>query len=351
MVAVVLAGGSGTRLWPLARRGRPKQFLPLLGPRSLFQDTVRRAAALTRPGDILVVCGQDHLAAVRRQAPRLLRSQILVEGIGRNTAASVALAAHRVLTLRGEAILAVMPSDHSVADGRAWRADMRRAVRVARETDDLVAVGVPAARPDPGFGYLRLARRSPDEGAARVVSFVEKPSVARARVFTRRGRYLWNSGMFVWRAGRILEALARRRPLLARRAERAAASLEGGRLVVAPRLMRGIPAESIDRAVLERSRRLRGVRGRFSWSDLGTFESLVRLRGHRAARSRRGAETLSLGTKGCAVLSSSGLTVLVGIRNIVVVRSGEVVLVCGRSVSQQIRGVVSRLRGQLERFR
>lgn len=345
--AVILAGGAGTRLWPLARRGRPKPFVPLLGGRSLFALTWRRARALAGAARVIVVCGEEHAVWVRRQAPGLPARQIIREGAGRNTAASVALAAHWIRSRVGDAPMVVLPADHWIKPVTTFRATIGRALAAAGRSNDLVMIGVPARSPDPGFGWIELGAKGAATGAWHVPRFVEKPAPAVARRFFKSRRFIWNSGIFVWRASAILRELARWEPSLERAAEAWARRGSAGGKVPAS-LMRRLPSVPIDRAVLERSKRVQVIRARFRWSDLGNWAALAALSVRSSPRSAIGAQ-VAVDAPWCAGFNPGGLTAFVGVEDVVAVRSGDVVLVCGRDAAQDVSKVVAVLRGRLGR--
>ena len=340
---MILAGGAGTRLWPAARPDRPKQFLNLIGSRSLFQQAYQRLAPLVRDGDVLVVTGARHAGWIRRQAPSITASRILVEEIGRNTAVSIALAALWIRKSHGDAIMVVLPSDHWIASVAAFRSTLRTGIEAVRRTGRLVTIGIPARTPEPGFGYILPARAAGGRGLQRVARFVEKPDIGRARRMVRSGRYLWNSGIFIWRATTILEQLRRHLPAVVRPLESWAARRRRPSWKVPAALLRRLPAEPIDRAVLERTGDLLVTRARFRWSDLGNWSSVADL----LRKDREGNAAIggleARDASGCLAVSRGGLTVLLGVRNLVVVREGAAVLVCTRSAAQRVREIAGRV--------
>jgi len=346
VVAVILAGGSGTRLWPLARVASPKQFLPLFGRKSLYRRTYERIVPLVGRENVLTVAGSGHAVWIRRQTPEIPLENIVTEALGRNTAASIALAAHRVVAKHGDALMAVLPADHWITPVSGLRSSLRRGLRFLRRHDRLVVIGVPALRPETGFGYIRPAKETVAPGVTRVGSFIEKPDRATARRLIRGGRVLWNSGIFLWRATSFLEALARHRPDIARPVAAWAARAPRGAWKVPGSMLRRVPSVPVDMAVLEHSRRVVVVRAKFGWSDVGTWDALARLVPLGGDRRAFG-ETLVVDASGCQAINPEGLTVLVGVDDLVVVRSGSTVLVCHRAAAQGVRQAVRRLRGAL----
>jgi mannose-1-phosphate guanylyltransferase/mannose-6-phosphate isomerase len=344
LVAVLLAGGIGTRLWPLTRRSRPKQFLPLFGDASLFQRTYRRATRLARRSDVLVVAGSTHAAAIRRQAPRLLQDHLVLEAVGRNTAGSIALAALWIVRRHGDAVMVVLPSDHSVDPASGFTATLKRAEdAVRRRGEALVTIGIPPRSPDTGMGYIRFEPLPGAAGVRRVTRFIEKPPARTAARLLRSRRVLWNSGIFVWKASAILAALRRHSPDILAPLEAWVKRQGRSRWRVPRKVLMQVPAVPIDRAVLERSRSVLVVPASFRWSDVGTFTAVGDLPGGlRPGQSALG-RCLCIDSPRSIALNPGGLSVLIGLKDIVAVRSGDTMLVCHRDSVQRVKEAVARL--------
>jgi mannose-1-phosphate guanylyltransferase len=320
----------------------------LLGGRSLFELTWARARGLVGAARVIVVCGEQHAGWVRRQAPGLREDRLIREGAGRNTAASVALAAHWIRSRVGDAPMVVLPADHWIEPESAFHATIRRALRVVGRSDALATIGIRALGPDPGFGWIEPSGRGPAPGVRRVRRFIEKPAPAVARRLYRSGRFLWNSGMFVWRASAILAELARWEPAVERLTGIwAGRGGRGGRVPAG--LMRRMPSVPIDRAVLERSRKVLVAAAGFRWSDLGTWGALASVLETRPAAGRSGAQ-IAIEAARCVGFNPGGLTAFVGVEDVVAVRADDVVLVCGRASAHHVRQVVASLRGSSGRY-
>lgn len=347
---MILAGGSGTRLWPLARAATPKPFVALDQGRSLFRRTLERIAPVVGWSRIVVVTGSGLVRWVREQAPEIPADRILSEGLGRDTAASVAIAALWMRARFGDAIMVVLPADHSIQPAAAFRTTVRRAIAAARTTRRLVTIGAPARRAEPHLGYIRPGRRVLP-GVREVSEFVEKPSSAWAARMVRSGRYLWNTGIFVWSAGTILAELDRhRRDVLTHLAPWARAATRRRRTVPAA-VMRRVPRIPVDRAVLERTRALLVLRASFEWSDVGTWDTYPAVLGTDRAGNSGTGRFLSFGARRCLAVNDAGLTVFVEVSDVAAVRSGDVVLICHRSAASRVRDVVRALRGRLAVYR
>jgi mannose-1-phosphate guanylyltransferase/mannose-6-phosphate isomerase len=342
----VLAGGAGERFWPASRRARPKPFLRLLGSRTLLEATLARARRVAGAERVWVVCAREHAAGVRALSG-LPAPRVLAEPARRNTAMAVGVAALRIAAEDPEALLVVLPADHVIPDARAFAAAVGRAARAAAAAPALVTLGVRPTYPHTGYGYILLGppvgRAHP--GLHRVRRFVEKPPLARARRYLRRGGALWNSGIFVWRARTLLEEIGRCAPELHRNlAPLAGVSRRGWNraLESAYGRVRGVP---IDVAVLERSRRVWSLPVDFRWSDVGTWQSLAEQLGVRRGVSRViDGEVLSDDGRGNLVWAQDRPVALVGVEGLVIVDAADALLVGRLDRSAELRRVVTRLR-------
>lgn len=346
--AVIMAGGAGTRFWPLSRAARPKQFLHLAGRGTMLQETARRLRGVVPRARVLVVAPPAHVRLVRGQLPWLAPGNLIVEPAPRGTAACLALVAAHLARRAANATLAVLAADHAIADVAKLRAGLRRAHAVA---DDgwLVTFGIPPTHPETGYGYVRvgspLDRRRPR--AARALRFVEKPDLRTARRFLAGGDYRWNSGMFAWRIDVFRDALARHAPAVAAAADAVAG--RGG--APARRAYARLPALPVDVAVLERERRIAVVDATFDWSDVGSWAAMTDLWGADAAGNARRGRALLLDCRDTVVHAGSRLVAMLGVEDLVVVDTPEALLVCPRTRAQEVRKVVAALaRGSTRRL-
>lgn len=344
--AVVLAGGAGERFWPASRVALPKPLLPLHGGRSLLAAALARARRFAGPRRVWLVCGSEHALSMRR-ASRLPADRVLVEPARKNTAMAVALAARRIAAREPDAVLAVLAADHCVDREPAFDAALRRASRAAEAEGVLVTLGVRPTRAETGYGYIRLGRPvgKGHPGLHRIGRFVEKPDRVRARRYLRSGSYLWNAGIFVWSARVILEEIEAHAPELSSALRSLGDGSRAGGLASLARVYGRAPSLSIDRAVLERSRRVWCLPVSFGWSDVGSWRSLAELLGAGAGRSAVVAgKALLCDAPGNLVWGGERLVALLGVEGLAVVDTGDALLVARLERSDELRRVVGELR-------
>ena len=348
LVPVILSGGSGSRLWPLSRDLYPKQLIALIGERSLLQETAVRAALAAPAAAPIVVCNEDHRFMVAEQLRELDRAagSILLEPVGRNTAPAIAVAAHDAIARVGEeSLLLVLAADHVIPDAEAFAAAVSAAADAAAE-GRCVTFGIVPTRPETGFGYVEAGA---GEGPARPVrAFVEKPDRARAESFVASGDHFWNSGMFVFPARRYLELLAQHEPEMAACAARAYEQAE--RDLDFTRLDAGAfadsPSNSVDYAVMERIDDAAMVPLDAGWDDVGSWSALWAL----AEQDRDGnaivGDVISIDSRGSYFRSEHRLIAAVGVEDVVVIETGDAVLVARRDAVQDVKKVVARLKAE-----
>jgi len=342
--AVILAGGSGTRLWPLSRRQLPKQFLPLDGgEQSLLQATLERLQPLVQPADALIVTGAEHARGEAYQA--LHPFATLLEPVGRNTAPAIALAAAWLSRNGDDPMLVVLPADHVIRDRPAFHQALQRAVASA-ETGALVTFGIRPTRPETGYGYIRAVT----EGTAvvPVARFTEKPDQATAERFLAEGDYWWNSGMFVWKASSILAAIARHLPevheVLERiRADwaRAPGSTDPQPAVEAH--FEAMPSISIDYGVLEHAEQVQLVPCDIGWSDVGSWDAVHELAAKDFRDNVLQGNVVAIDCDNTLIQGNGRLIAAVGVRDLCVVETADAILIAPREQTQRVREVVDEL--------
>ena len=352
LIPVILSGGAGTRLWPLSRELYPKQFLPLVGERTMIQETALRTTGLPEVVAPIVVCNEAHrfLVAEQLRALGIEPTAILLEPVGRNTAPAVAVAAMAALavTARGgapkaEPILLVLPADHVLTDVASLRKAVAAAMPAARE-GRLVTFGVVPTSAETGYGYIRQAA---GDGAVRpVAEFVEKPDAARAQAFVESGDYFWNSGMFLLPARGYLDELGRLDPGMlqaCRKAYEASASdLDFVRLDAAA--FESCRADSIDYAVMEKTQRAAVVPLAAGWSDVGSWAALQDALSPDASGNVTRGDVFAEDSRDCLLYSTDRLVAAVGLEGHVVVETKDAVMVAPKSRVQDVKRLVERMK-------
>lgn len=346
--AVILAGGEGTRFWPLSRKAAPKQFQRVLGEGSLLQQTVERIAPLAPRENTYVVTLADHRRQVLSQVPDLPPENVLGEPCGRNTAPAIALAALHLKELGAGGVMVVLAADHRIDEPERFRNDLSAAAECAAQSDLLITLGIHPRAPETGYGYIKLGsplRETRCEPLHAVARFVEKPDRARAQAYLAQGDYLWNSGIFAWSLAAILDAYESFLPGILRvlREIRSLPPTPEGQERRA-RSYASLPSQSVDCGILEKSERVAVLPCGFHWSDLGSWNALY---GELSKDARGNAVTgnhLGIETQGCLIRSGRRLVATLGVRDLVIVDTEDALLICPRDRDQDLKTLVERLR-------
>ena len=345
---VLLSGGAGTRLWPLSREDAPKQLINLVGGETLFQQAVFRASDPELFEPLTVIAGAPHRFMIAEQlhASGVPKANILLEPIGRNTAAAAAVAALFVVEAAPDGLVLLMPADHLIGDVAAFHATVRRALPAAR-LGRLTLFGIRPDRPATGYGYIRLGEACAGaEGVSNVAAFVEKPDHATAEAYLRSGDYLWNGGIVLAPAARLLEELTRHEPELVASARAALkdAARDADFVRLDATAYERCRSVALDYAVLERSEGIAVVPADFGWRDVGSWESLWEAATRDADGNALIGSVITAATKDSYVRSEGPLVATLGVEGLIVVATKDAVLVAARSRDQNIREIVERLR-------
>ena len=343
--AVILAGGRGERFWPLSRRSRPKQFLPLLDDRPMLAHTLERIRGLVDPRDVWIITAQDLKREAESLAPGVPSAQVIGEPVGKNTAPAIALAAWWIKEAGSDSVIAVLPSDHRIEPTLRFREELARAAGVALERDAIVLFGIPPTRPETGYGYIESGDPvGPGSPFHAVKAFREKPDLETAARYLSDGRHLWNAGMFVFPPGALLEEIRAYQPDIATLLEGVPGRAEGGTEEALRRFYASAPSISIDHAVMERSRKSLVARAGFAWDDLGSWDAI----GTPESRDSFGNVVRGLALlhncKNVTAFAEGGLVAGVGIEDLVIVRTRDVTLVCRSGRAQEVRAIVEQLK-------
>ncbi len=343
LYCVLLAGGSGTRFWPLSRQVRPKQFLKIVGAQSLFEQTLSRIRSQVPARNILVVTSRRYKTLVRRQAKafRIPAANFLYEPEGKNTAPAIAWAASRIYSKDRDAVMAVLPSDHLIANPSVFLGCLKEAVGLARQ-NFLVTFGIVPTRPETGYGYLRTkAIRWEGKRVLTVEQFIEKPPLDKAKVYARSRNFFWNSGMFVWKASVIREELKFYLP------EIFLFFIHRNDQAYAQKIWKDLPGISIDYGVLEKSRRVAAVPAAgIGWSDVGSWEALLTVLPKDGKGNSLEGNVVPIDCAKTLVKGGKKLIALVGLEGIAVVDTPDALLVGRLDQSQKLRDVIAALKAK-----
>lgn len=345
-VAVIMAGGVGTRFWPLSRKAKPKQYLPLADKeQSLIQATAARLEPLVGKGGILVVTSASQVELVKKQLPNAC---ILAEPSARNTAACVGVASQFVLETVGDIPTLCLPADHVIQGDEEIRGVYEVASKLCIENDCLVTVGIKPDRAETGYGYIqRGALVDTESPVYKVEKFVEKPNIETAQHYLKSGEFYWNSGMFAWRPSVILAEIEKQLPAMAASLKEISKSFDADIEAVSEKY-NSLESVSIDVGVMEQAASVMMLSGdSFGWSDVGSWHSWVETASATEADANgnilRG-DVIAIESSNSAVLSSSKLFAVVGLDNVVVVETEDSVLVCHRDKAQHVKEVVETLK-------
>jgi mannose-1-phosphate guanylyltransferase len=346
--AVILAGGRGTRFWPLGREARPKQFLRIAGRESMLLETVRRVRPLVPARRVTLVADAASTRLARKLLPRLPAANFVVEPSARNTAPALMLATARVWLEDPEAVVAALPADHLIRDEKRFLRVLRAGVEAAARERAFVTFGIPPAYPATGYGYIRHDRENGRKigGAVfyPVLGFKEKPNLAQADEYLASGDYAWNSGMFLWRADVFAEKLEAFAPELLPAWNGIVAALRSGNRNKLKAAFALAPALSIDYALMEKVEGVLVADGDFGWSDVGAWSTLLDIWPRDGNGNACRGDVLTLGAKNCLVWNPGRLTALIGVRDIVVVEAGDALLVCDAALDQKVKEIVDALK-------
>lgn len=352
--SVIMAGGAGTRFWPLSRSEKPKQFLKLFSKKTLIQETVDRLEGFITHDNIMVVTNEQYLGIVNEQIPNLLPRRLIGEPFARNTAPCIAAAAALLLAEDPDATMIVMPADHQVADVEEILNVFRSGVELANRENVLVTIGIEPNRPETGYGYIQRGRepeyQAEGKGIHKVVQFTEKPNLEKAEKFVKSGEYLWNSGIFIWRADVIAEAFRNFLPdvyeqmMILKNSTRSEADIL--------KFYESCPSVSIDVGIMEKAQNVFVIPASFGWNDIGGWKAVHELSSKDpSGNTSMDARTVYIRSEDNLVHSESGkLVTLVGVDNLAVVETDDAVMVLNLDDAQAVRLLVEHFKkeGQTE---
>ena len=351
LTALIMAGGRGERFWPKSRKAFPKQFLALTKDRmSMIQQTVARLLPLMDISDIFISTNIDYKQLVTEQLPLLPEENILCEPVGKNTAPCIGLGAIHIRKKYGDAVMIVLPSDHSIKQPSLFRSVLKNAAKIAEKEKALVTLGIPPTEPDTGYGYIQLNAENTTayDGAFFVEKFVEKPDLELAKQYYESGSYLWNSGMFIWRASTILEEMAQHLPdnyaLLEKIAE--AIGLQRQEEVLQAEFPK-MQSISIDYGIMERTQGIYIIPASFGWDDVGSWLAISRINPTSDDQSNViDGDVVSVNTARCIVQGGDRLIAMIGLEDVIIVDMPDSLLLCAKDSASDIKKIVEALRNR-----
>jgi mannose-1-phosphate guanylyltransferase len=349
--AVIMAGGVGTRFWPKSRGRSPKQFLEILDQGTMIENTLERVKPLVAQKDVFVVTNAQQVDMLLKLVPWIPTQNVLAEPLGRNTAACIGLAALWIERIDPEGLMVISPADHIVKDSEEFSRILRLALRVADEKDALVTIGIKPTHPETGYGYIQSAEEEIDrneyrgEGVYRVKTFAEKPNLETAERFLKSGDFFWNSGIFLWKARVILREFELHLPDLYEQLR------EVGKTIGTPmyqqtlehayRIIRSI---SIDYGIMEKAGNVFVVKGDFGWSDVGSWDEVVRLTVKAADGNSLKGRAFVFDSKNNYIDAGNKVVAALGIEDLIVISTDDALLICKKGKSQDVKEVVDYIR-------
>ena len=345
---IIMAGGGGTRFWPLSRKKTPKQLLNLTGRDLMVNEAVERLSYTVDNENIFIVTNKDQYGQMKKATKgKVLQEHVLSEPSARNTAACIGYAAMEIVRKHGDGVMIITPSDAYIKDTAAFTRTLQEAVKTAEDQNKLVTIGISPAFPATGYGYIRYDRKQ-KAAAKQVLSFKEKPDEETAKKYLETEEYVWNSGMFIWKAGAILEAFRIYAPDIYENLDKIGQAMNTEEEdAVLQAVYPGIRSISIDYAVMEPASlesRVLVVPGEFGWSDVGSWDMLAALHEPDEQGNITVGDVLAVDTKDSVIYSGGRLVVLEGVENLVVVDAGDVVMVCSKDKAQGVKEIVDKLR-------
>lgn len=346
---VIMAGGGGTRFWPISRQTTPKQLLNLSGQDAMINETINRIKPLIDKNSTFIVTNETQGELLKKiTADHCYHDHILLEPTARNTAACIGYAAFNILKKYGDGIMCVFPSDHYIENESEFLRILGQAIDAAKEFDKLITIGIKPTFPSTGYGYINFQRESQNQSNAEVykaLEFVEKPNFDKAKVYIESGRYLWNSGMFVWKVSTILENFKRFLPKLYNGLEELSSFLGSeGEEQKLKEIYPTLQSISIDYGIMERSDDVLVIPGDFGWNDVGSWDTLGVIYPSDANGNIIRGEHVSIDTKNCIIYGNGRLITTVGIEDMIIVESGDALLVCPKEKAQDVKRVVDTLK-------
>ena len=343
---VIMAGGGGTRFWPLSRQEIPKQLINLSGQDALINETINRINSLASKDELFIVTNEKQVDALKDIVKTKCNTEnILLEPSARNTAAAIGFAAFNIMKKYGDGIMCVYPADHYIKNETEFEKVLKKAIKVAINNNKLVTVGINPTFPSTGYGYINFDRENKYGDSYEVVEFVEKPNFELAKSYIDSKKYVWNSGIFVWKLSKILDDFKRYLPKVYDKLEELSQYLGTNEEYEAiNRIYPTIPSISIDYGIMERSDDVVVVPGEFGWNDVGSWDSLGSIYSNDSEGNIKRGDIITIDTSNSIIYSDDKLISTIGVDDLIIVSSNDAVMVCRKDRAQDVRKVVDKLK-------
>ena len=345
---IIMAGGFGTRFWPLSRKKQPKQFLPIVSEKSMIEETVLRLLPQIPHSHIFTIANAEQSEIIKTLLKDLPENNIIVEPQAKNTAPSLMLASAKIYIQNPEGICVALPADHMIHDKKRFLQLLSAGAKMASQGEDIVTFGIPPTYPATGYGYIEFNRdsllKAGKESFYQVKSFKEKPGAFQAKELLKKGNYYWNSGMFLWKAGVFANKIKNFAPDLYPYWNQMIKALRHQDFEAIKNVFERIPAISIDYALMEKTKGVLMGKGDFGWSDVGSWSSLADLWPRDDNGNAQRGECITLNAKNNLVYNPNKLSTLIGVDNLIIVNTKNALLICRKDLDQKVKEVVDKIK-------